>query len=148
MVYLVSNGWNPQCNGSQPSAISAISIRQGEEVCVECLNLARLKTCDVSTSERIRRPRLINRYPRTFLCLLLRSAGSGPSRKPFRDRAKTVRLPTGIAVRLQPGILFVLPRVSEATNHRAPAALFVESASDDPSILIPAGKSPKDRRSV
>ena len=29
------------------------------------------------------------------------------SRKPFRDRAKTVRLPAGITVRLQPGILFV-----------------------------------------
>ena len=29
---------------------------------------------------------------------------SGPSRKPFRDRAKTVRLPAGITVRLQPGI--------------------------------------------
>src|SRR5271156_6499297 len=35
---------------------------------------------------------------------------SGPSRKPFRGRAKTVRLPPGITVRLQPGILFVFTR--------------------------------------
>jgi putative transposase len=45
------------------------------------------------------------------------------SRKPFRDQAKTVRLPAGITVRLQPGILFVFTRNRFRAHPGIPFAL-------------------------
>jgi hypothetical protein len=45
------------------------------------------------------------------------------SRKPFRDQAKTVRLPAGITVRLQPGILFVFTRNRFRVHPGIPFAL-------------------------
>src|SRR5229473_123906 len=53
----------------------------------------------------------------------------GPSRKPFRDRAKTVRLPTGITVRLQPGIVFVFTPERFSRSPRNPFRLAPESAT-------------------
>ena len=50
------------------------------------------------------------------------------SRKPFRARAKTVRLPAGITVRLQPGILFVFTPESFSRSPRNPVRLAPESA--------------------
>jgi predicted DNA-binding transcriptional regulator AlpA len=50
------------------------------------------------------------------------------SRKPFRDRAKTVRLPAGIAVRVQPGILFAFTPESFSRSPRNPVRLAPESA--------------------
>src|SRR5712691_4947247 len=50
------------------------------------------------------------------------------TRKPFRARAKTVRLPDGIAVRLQPGILFVFTPESFSRSPRNPFRLAPESA--------------------
>src|SRR5260221_8751585 len=52
------------------------------------------------------------------------------SRKPFRARAKTVRLPAGIAVRLQPGIPFVFTPESFSRSPRNPFRLAPESARD------------------
>src|ERR1700730_7324491 len=51
------------------------------------------------------------------------------SRKPFRARAKTVRLPPGITVRLQPGILFVFTQESFSRSPRNPFRLAPESAA-------------------
>src|SRR3984893_17550273 len=50
------------------------------------------------------------------------------SRKPFRARAKTVRLPPGIAVRLQPGIPFAFTPESFSRSPRNPFRLAPESA--------------------
>jgi hypothetical protein len=50
------------------------------------------------------------------------------TRKPFRAPAKTVRLPAGIAVRLQPGILFVFTPESFSRSPRSPFRLDPESA--------------------
>jgi integrase len=50
------------------------------------------------------------------------------TRKPFRARAKTVRLPVGITVRLQPGILFVFTPESFSRSPRNPFRLAPESA--------------------
>ena len=55
---------------------------------------------------------------------------SGPSRKPFRDRAKTVRLPSGITVRLQPGIVFVFTPERFSRSPRNPFRLAPESTTD------------------
>src|SRR5579859_4832113 len=49
------------------------------------------------------------------------------SRKPFRAQAKTVRLPAGITVRLQPGILFVFTPESFSRSPRNPFRLAPES---------------------
>jgi len=49
------------------------------------------------------------------------------TRKPFRARAKTVRLPVGITVRLQPGILFVFTPESFSRSPRNPFRLAPES---------------------
>src|SRR5437868_15242150 len=51
------------------------------------------------------------------------------TRKPFRDRAKTVRLPAGITVRLQPGILFVFTPERFSRSPRNRVHLPPESAS-------------------
>src|SRR5271170_625124 len=51
------------------------------------------------------------------------------SRKPFRDWAKTVRLPAGITVRLQPGILFVFTPECFSRSPRNPVRLRPESAT-------------------
>jgi hypothetical protein len=53
---------------------------------------------------------------------------SGPWRKPFRARAKTIRLPAGITVRLQPGILFVFTPERFSRSLRNPVRLAPESA--------------------
>src|SRR5450755_4257951 len=53
---------------------------------------------------------------------------SGQSRKPFRDRTKTVRLPAGITVRLQPGIVFVFTPERFSRSPRNPVRLAPESA--------------------
>jgi hypothetical protein len=50
------------------------------------------------------------------------------TRTPFRARAKTVRLPAGIAVRLQPGIPFVFTPESFSRSPRNPFRLPPESA--------------------
>ena len=50
------------------------------------------------------------------------------TRKPFRARAKTVRLHPGIAVRLQPGIPFVFTPESFSRSPRNPFRLAPESA--------------------
>ena len=54
------------------------------------------------------------------------------SRKPFRDRAKTVRLPAGITVRLQPGIPFVFIPESFSRSPRNPVRLAPESPLEQP----------------
>jgi hypothetical protein len=54
---------------------------------------------------------------------------SGLSRKPFRDQAKTVRLPAGITIRLQLGILFVFTPESFSRSPRNPVRLAPESAT-------------------
>src|SRR5580692_3408030 len=54
---------------------------------------------------------------------------SRASRKRFRARAKTVRLPVGIAVRLQPGIPFVFTPESFSRSPRNPFRLAPESAT-------------------
>src|SRR5271155_1186086 len=62
------------------------------------------------------------------------SSAAGPdrtfrgSRKPFREQAKTVRLPAGITIRLQPGILFVFTPESFSRSPRNPVRLAPESA--------------------
>src|SRR6202051_1462246 len=56
---------------------------------------------------------------------------SRASRKRFRARAKTVRLPVGIAVRLQPGIPFVFTPKSFSRSPRNPFRLAPESAPND-----------------
>jgi hypothetical protein len=53
------------------------------------------------------------------------------SRKPFRARAKTVRLPSGITVRLQPGIVFVFTPESFSRSPRNPFRLAPESAASN-----------------
>src|SRR3984957_20065357 len=53
---------------------------------------------------------------------------SRASRKRFRARAKTVRLPVGIAVRLQPGIPFAFTPESFSRSPRNPFRLAPESA--------------------
>src|SRR6266404_4764680 len=50
------------------------------------------------------------------------------TRKPFRARAKTVRLPVGITVRLQPGIPFAFTPESFSRSPRNPFRLRPESA--------------------
>src|ERR1700682_768478 len=50
------------------------------------------------------------------------------TRKPFRARAKTVRLPVGITVRLQPGIPFAFTPESFSRSPRNPFRLAPESA--------------------
>jgi hypothetical protein len=50
------------------------------------------------------------------------------TRKPFRAPAKTVRLPAGIAVRLQPGIPFAFTPESFSRSPRNPFRLAPESA--------------------
>src|SRR6266853_3137057 len=57
------------------------------------------------------------------------------TRKPFRARAKTVRLPAGITVRLQPGIPFVFTPESFSRSPRNPFRLAPESA---PRAELPA----------
>ena len=52
----------------------------------------------------------------------------GSSRKPFRDRMKTVRLLPGIAVRLPPGILFAFSPEPFSRSPRNPVRLPPESA--------------------
>ncbi len=52
------------------------------------------------------------------------------TRKPFRARAKTVRLPVGIAVRLQPGIPFVFTSESFSRSPRNPFPVAPESAAN------------------
>src|SRR5450759_4939136 len=52
---------------------------------------------------------------------------SGPSRKRFRAHAKTVRLPAGIPVRFQPGILFVFTPERFSRSPRNPVRLAPES---------------------
>jgi hypothetical protein len=52
------------------------------------------------------------------------------TRKPFRARAKTVRLPVGITVRLQPGNLFVFIPESFSRSPRNPVRLAPESAHE------------------
>jgi hypothetical protein len=52
---------------------------------------------------------------------------SGPSRKRFRDRAKTARLPAGTTVRDQPGILFAFIPESFSRSPRNPVRLAPES---------------------
>jgi len=65
---------------------------------------------------------------------VLMSSAATPSktfratRKPFRARAKTVRLPAGITVRLQPGIVFVFTPESFSRSPRNPFRLRPESA--------------------
>src|ERR1700682_2781587 len=58
------------------------------------------------------------------------------TRKPFRARAKTVRLPVGIAVRLQPGILFVFTPESFSRSPRNPFRLAPESAEGKTSQVL------------
>jgi hypothetical protein len=53
----------------------------------------------------------------------------GHREHPFRDRAKTVRVPAGIAVRLQPGILFVFTPERCSRSPRNPVRLAPESAT-------------------
>src|SRR5258708_19666949 len=63
---------------------------------------------------------------------------SGPSRKPFRDRAKTVRLPAGITVRLQPGIVFAFIPECFSRSPRNPFRLAPESTETSlPPYLLP-----------
>src|SRR5271166_6569663 len=54
---------------------------------------------------------------------------SGARRKRFRARTKTVRLPVGITVRLQPGIPFVFTPESFSRSPRNPVRLAPESAT-------------------
>jgi hypothetical protein len=51
------------------------------------------------------------------------------TRTPFRDRTKTIRLPAGITVRLQPGIPFVFTPESFSRSPRNPFRLAPESAT-------------------
>ena len=67
---------------------------------------------------------------------------SGLSGKPFRDQAKTVRLPAGITVRLQPGILFVFTPESFSRSPRNPVRLAPESAVIEQTAQPRARKSP------
>ena len=59
---------------------------------------------------------------------LKRAEAFRASRKPFRDRAKTLRLPAGITVRLQPGILFVFTPERFSRSPRNRVRLPAESA--------------------
>jgi hypothetical protein len=61
------------------------------------------------------------------------------SRKPFRDRAKTVRLPAGITVRLQPGIPFAFIPESFSRSPRNPFRLPPESAGAGDGVLADWG---------
>jgi hypothetical protein len=58
------------------------------------------------------------------------------SRKRFRARAKTVRLPVGIAVRLQPGIPFAFTPESFSRSPRNPFRLAPESAGSKMAIAV------------
>ena len=63
------------------------------------------------------------------------------SRKRFRARAKTVRLPVGITVHLQPGILFVFTPESFSRSPRNPVRLAPESALRCDSLLLQRGQT-------
>jgi hypothetical protein len=54
-----------------------------------------------------------------FLC----GKYSAPSRTPFRQQAKTVRLATGIGVQLQTGIAFTFNRIPQAFTNQVPASV-------------------------
>ena len=58
------------------------------------------------------------------------------SRKPFRARAKTVRLPAGITVRLQPGILFVFTPERFSRSPRNPVRLPPESTRGSGRLFV------------
>jgi hypothetical protein len=61
----------------------------------------------------------------------------GSSRKPFRDRAKTARLPAGITVRLQPGILFAFAPERFSRSPRNRVRFPPESARSPVNVLDP-----------
>lgn len=58
------------------------------------------------------------------------------SRKQFRGRTKTVRLPVGITVRVHPGILFALPRNPHHSNTNPASANAADEGSGTVELAV------------